>query len=100
MALTGVVNGQMGKVDSALNNYLEAIELGERNPQVIQRAIQLLYAKQKYDEAHKLLGQFEQQQANLSPDMNRLTASVALQEKEFRSRRGSGTESRRLLEEL
>jgi tetratricopeptide (TPR) repeat protein len=83
VALTGVVNGQMGKVDSALNNYLEAIELGERNPQVIQRAIQLLYAKQKYDEAHKLLGQFEQQQANLSPDMNRLTASVALQEKEF-----------------
>ena len=47
----GVVYGQMGKIDSALNTYQEAIELGERNPQVIQRTIQLLFAKQRYDDA-------------------------------------------------
>ena len=83
VAMIGVVYGQMGKTDSALNHYQEAIELGERNPQVIQRTIQLLFAKQKYDEAHRLLQRFEPQKANFSPDMNRLTASVALQQKEF-----------------
>ena len=83
MALTGVIYEQMGKVDSALNNYLQAIELGEHNPQLLQRTVQLLFAKQRYDEAQQLLRQFEQQQVNFSPDMNRLTASVALQKKEF-----------------
>jgi tetratricopeptide (TPR) repeat protein len=82
VALTAIVYGQMGKLDSALNSYLEAIELGERNPQIIQRAIQLLFAKQRYDDANRLLHQFEQQTA-VSPDMNRLSASVALQQKDF-----------------
>jgi tetratricopeptide (TPR) repeat protein len=82
VALMGIVHGQMGKFDLALNSYLEAIELGERNPQVIQRAIELLYTKQRYDDANRLLHQFEQQMA-VSPDMNRLSASVALQQKDF-----------------
>jgi tetratricopeptide (TPR) repeat protein len=83
VSLMGVVYGQLGKIDSALNTYQEAIELGERNPQIIQRTIQLLFAKQRYDDARRLLHQFEGQQANFSAGMNQLSASVALQEKEF-----------------
>jgi tetratricopeptide (TPR) repeat protein len=82
LALMGIVHGQMGNIDLALNSYLEAIELGDRNPQVIQRAIQLLFAKQRYDDANRLLHQFEQQTTS-STDMNRLSASVALQQKDF-----------------
>ncbi len=81
--MTGVVHGQLGKIDSALNDYLEAIELGDRNPAIIQRAIQMLFAKQRYEDANRLLHQFEQQRMNFSTDMSRLSTSLALQEKDF-----------------
>ena len=88
VACAGVVHGQLGQIDSALNDYLEAIELGDRNPAIIQRAIQMLFAKQRYEDANRLLHQFEQQRMNFSTDMSRLSTSLALQEKDFDPRRG------------
>ena len=43
------------KTDWALKNYLDAVELGERDPQIIRQTLQLLFDKQRYYDADRLL---------------------------------------------
>jgi len=74
---------QQGKTDSALKNYLEAIDMGERNPGAIRRTVQLLFQKQRYADADQLLRQLEKQQVPFSADMSRAGAEVALRQGEF-----------------
>jgi len=49
---------QKGDYDRALDSYLEAVEMGERNPRALRRVIQLLYAQQRYNEAVRLMDDF------------------------------------------
>jgi len=49
---------QKGDYDRALDFYLEAVQMGERNPRALRRAIQLLYAQQRYNEAVRLMDDF------------------------------------------
>lgn len=44
-----------GRNDDALANYRKAIDLGERTEIVIRRAVELLWAQKKDDEAYRLL---------------------------------------------
>ena len=74
---------QLGKTDSALKNYLEALDMGERNPGAVRRAVQLLFQKQRYADADQLLRQLEKQQMPFSADMSRAGAEVALRQGEF-----------------
>ncbi len=81
--LMGVIYAEQGKMDWALNKYLEAIELGERSPQIIQRTLQLLFEKQRFTQADDLLQKLEKQQVSFTSDLNWVTAQVALHQKEF-----------------
>ena len=74
---------QQGKIDLALKNYLEAIEMGERDPGAVRRTVQLLFQKQRYADADRLLRQLEKQQVPFSPEMNRASAEAALHQGEF-----------------
>ena len=81
--LMGSIYDQQGKTNQALRNYQDAIDLGERNPGAIRRAVQLLFQKQQYADADKLLRQLERQQMPFSPELNRAGAEVALRQGDY-----------------
>jgi tetratricopeptide (TPR) repeat protein len=76
--LTAGINDQQGKVDDALKNYLEAIEMGERDANAVQRTVQLLFQKQRYGEADRLIQQLNDQKMPLSNDLSRSSAEAAM----------------------
>ncbi len=57
---------------AALQNYLEAIDLGERSPGAVRRTIELLNAQHRYAEADQVLRRLEQQPLTLSNELERL----------------------------
>ncbi|MCE5302575.1 MAG: tetratricopeptide repeat protein [Planctomycetaceae bacterium] len=77
------IHEQQGKSDLALKEYLDAIEMGETNPNAIRRAVQILFQKQRYTEANDLLRQMENQQGSFSNDLSRASAEIALRQGDF-----------------
>jgi cellulose synthase operon protein C len=63
--------------EAALKNYLEAIDLGERDPNAVRRAIELLYSKQRYAEADQLLRRVEQQPVVLSNAVELMDSEIS-----------------------
>jgi tetratricopeptide (TPR) repeat protein/uncharacterized protein HemY len=51
---------EQGNPAAALENYLQAINLGEYGPWAVRRAISLLYRQQRFAEADKLLSRFQE----------------------------------------
>ena len=78
-ALVGGICDKQGNRDQALANYQEAIRLGDRNPQVIQRAVELLYQKHKFAEADRLLRQFDERQMPMTHEIDILRIEVDVQ---------------------
>lgn len=68
---------RQGKEEQAVQNYLEAIELGNRSPVVIRRAVQLLYQQGRYPEASRVLQRLEEQANFLSPELNRVASQIS-----------------------
>jgi tetratricopeptide (TPR) repeat protein len=66
-----------GKSDQVILNFRRALELGERNPRVMRRLVELLYQQQRYDEADQEIRKL-QQQAPLEIDLQRLAVAVSL----------------------
>jgi tetratricopeptide (TPR) repeat protein len=77
--LKGQVDEWQGREDEALAHYLAAIEAGERDPAIFQRALQLLFTRKKFAEADLLVRKLGEQGTPLSPEMNRLTALISAQ---------------------
>jgi cellulose synthase operon protein C len=77
--LTARILDRRGESGSALQSYLEAIDLGERSPSAIRRTIQLLYASQRYAEADQLLRRLEQQPIIFTGDIERMASRVSAQ---------------------
>jgi tetratricopeptide (TPR) repeat protein len=63
--------------DTALAHYLRAIQMGERGPQTLRRAIELLYARNRSNEAYQLLGKLPDT-TSLAPGFQYVAAEVAL----------------------
>ena len=104
LLMAGIYDEQ-GKPDLALKNYQEAIEMGEHDPAAVQRTIQLLFQKQQYGEADRLLRQLDQQQVPFSPDMNRASAEAALHQGDFdraleTARKSAAADSKRYQEQM
>jgi len=66
-----------GNQDEALENYQRALDLGEQAPQGITRAVQLLTARRRFDEAKQLLNRV-QERAAVPAGIDRLAANVSL----------------------
>ncbi|HEV2968642.1 MAG TPA: tetratricopeptide repeat protein [Pirellulales bacterium] len=75
--LTAQILDRQGQSGAALQNYLEAIDLGERSPVAVRRAVELLYAKQRYAEADQLLRRLDQQPGLFSGNIERMASKVS-----------------------
>ncbi len=72
-----------GNPEGALKNYLRAIvELGERDPAAVRRAVELLYARQRYDQAALVLRKLRER-GPISADLQRLAADVSLRTQDY-----------------
>jgi tetratricopeptide (TPR) repeat protein len=71
------IDDLLGREDAALANYLEAIQRGERGSLPLRRAVELLYTRQRYQEAYQILRELPRQTA-LSGDLQRVAAEVSL----------------------
>ncbi len=82
-AVMATIYDRQGDSDSALKEYLHALDMGERSPGAIRRTIQLLFLRQRYSQADRLLRDLEKQQVPFTPEMNRACAEAALQTGDF-----------------
>lgn len=64
--------------ERALQNYLRAIELGDRDLRVIRRAVGFLNERYRYGEADQLLRKI-QEQIPISTDLQRMAGAISLQ---------------------
>jgi cellulose synthase operon protein C len=62
----------------AIAAYLEAIRLGEQNPESVARAVGLLYQAGRYAEAEQVVSKLHSQHGTLSSDLLRLATQVSL----------------------
>ncbi|MGA2060500.1 MAG: tetratricopeptide repeat protein, partial [Thermoguttaceae bacterium] len=79
----GTIYDQQNKPDQALKHYMDAIDLGERNPAALRRTVQILFQKQRYADADKLLQQLDRQQVPFTPELTRLWVQLLFHQGEF-----------------
>lgn len=81
--LKGEINDRQNKKDLAIEGYLEAIRLGEQSPQMVTRAIVLLYEKGRFSEADEVLRKLQEQKAPFSSDLTRMASQISLELENF-----------------
>ncbi len=74
------IHDALGEPDKALEGYLHAFDMGDRNPTGIKRAVQLLLRAGRYAEAGQMLRQIERERVELSPVLCKAAAEVALRQ--------------------
>ncbi len=74
--LAAQLHDQLGKREKAVAEYLRAVELGDRRLTTVNRAIQLLYAQNRFAEADGLLRRI-QEVGPLVPQLQRRASDVA-----------------------
>ncbi|NMC21598.1 MAG: tetratricopeptide repeat protein, partial [Thermogutta sp.] len=78
-SLRGIIHEQLGDEAAALNAYLSAVDLGDRDLTTIRRVIPLLYKQQRFLEADRIVRAMEERQVPLSADVDRLASNINLQ---------------------
>jgi tetratricopeptide (TPR) repeat protein len=81
--LLAFIYDRQNKPVRTLTNLLKAISLGEHNPLIVRRAVQLLFQDQRYAEADKLLRRLDQEEVPLTPELTRLWVQLLIQRGEF-----------------
>ncbi len=77
--LIGEIHDRQEKFDSAIESYLNAINLGEKDPQMISRAIFLLFQQKRFVEADKIVRTLQEQKVPFSTELTRVASQVSLQ---------------------
>ena len=77
------INDIRGEYDKVVEQYLLAIDLGERSPTIIRRVVELLYRQRRYSEADNVLRKFESTQLPITGDLGRLAADVSFRVQDF-----------------
>lgn len=79
---TQTVQGQLaelnGLIDQSLDSYKRAIEMGERNPEVVKKTVQMLTARRRPEEAQQILS-LVINPANVDPAYSKLATEITLQ---------------------
>jgi tetratricopeptide (TPR) repeat protein len=81
--LKGEINDRRNNQDLALQSYLEAIRLGEQNPQLITRAISLLFQNGRFVEADEVVRKLQEQRTPFSSELTRMASQVSLELENF-----------------
>ena len=69
--------------EQALGYYQRAFDLGEDSPRAIRRLLQLLYERQRYAEADRVLRRLEELRAPFTGELVRLASEISLRLQEF-----------------
>ena len=64
--------------EAALSNFTQAINLGERDPAAIARAVDLLYRRGRFSQADLLIRRLQEQQSPFSSALTQLATVVSL----------------------
>ena len=81
--LKGEINDRQGKLDLAVQSYLDAIRLGEQSPQVVSRTILLLFEKGRFVEADEVVRKLQEQKTPFSSELTRVASQVSLELENF-----------------
>ena len=65
--------------EKTIQTYMQAIGMGDRSPALIRRLVQLLFERQRYREAERVLRRCGREENGFPPGLDRLAAEVALQ---------------------
>jgi tetratricopeptide (TPR) repeat protein len=76
--LAAQIYDEQGDEDSAIYNYTRAINLGERDIAIVSRAVRLLYQRQRFSEADRLIRHQQEQQQPFSSELIRLATDISL----------------------
>ena len=74
---------RQGNEELAIDNYLRAVDLGERSPRAVRRVVQLLAQRQRFLEADRIIRRIEEQQSPFSASLSRLASEVSLRLDDF-----------------
>ncbi len=81
--LAARIHSMRGDVDQAIEQYSRAIDLGERSPAAIRRAVALLHRRGRYVEADRFIRRLEEQRVDFTKDLGRVATDVSLRLDEF-----------------
>jgi tetratricopeptide (TPR) repeat protein len=80
--LAALIDEEFEDAEQAIDHYQRAVHLGERDPPVVRRLVQLLAEQRRYREAEQALAEVRQPDA-LPGDLQRLAAEMSLQNQEY-----------------
>ena len=81
--LTAEINDANNQRSSAVDGYLAAVELGERNPAVVSRLVALLYERKDYSKAESLIRKLQDEKIPFSMELTRLASQASVRTGEF-----------------
>ena len=74
----GQIEELEGRENRALENYMRAVDLGERQFELLRRTVQLLYKHKRYTDAELVIQRLTEQTPALG-DLQRVAAEISLQ---------------------
>ena len=78
-ALLAQIDHETGDEEAEIANLTEAIRLGEHGPEIVNRAVMLLYQRQRLLEADQIIRNLEDQTNPFSPELAQIATEVSLQ---------------------
>jgi cellulose synthase operon protein C len=75
---------QQEKLESIINSYLKAVELGQRDPSIVRRVVQLLFKAKRGNEGLELYNRSGVEPQSIDDRVERLASVQAFKRKDFR----------------
>ncbi len=77
--LMGALYERLGDQKSAVDQFLEAVRLGDRNPAVTSHTLSLLFNARRFEEAESVIKQLRETQSTFTSEMAQTEVDIALQ---------------------
>ncbi len=87
--LQGEICREKGKNEEALQHYLQASINGDRDPQFIRLLLQMLYERQRYQDAREVIHRLESTQTSLTSDIIETEANIFVRWGDFEKAKAS-----------
>jgi tetratricopeptide (TPR) repeat protein len=81
--LMGEIYDQQGNADSALESYMEAIDLGDYAPNVVSRTLTLLFEKERFVDADIIIRKTQDQKSPVSSELSRMASEIYMQMEDY-----------------
>ncbi len=81
--LSAEINDSAGRRDVAIRHYLDAIRLGDRDPQIISRCVELLSQARRFVEADQVIRHLAEEYIPLSRNLTQIVSQLSIQLQDF-----------------